>query len=91
VSLLTSFELATTYLTDKETSFNKYDEVSFPYKFLTRFGASSVSATIAAAITYPLDTIKKRMQVDACKAFKNTKTGNSEFAIVRHIINVEGP
>ena len=62
VSLLTSFEFVSTYVTnDKQSSFNKHDEVSFLYKFLTRFGASSFSATIAAAITYPLDTIKKRM------------------------------
>ena len=59
VILLGSFELANKLLTDDAVRFNRYDDYTFGYKFLQRFGASTISVTLATAICYPLDTLKR--------------------------------
>ena len=51
-------------MTDDSQKFNKYDDYTFLYKFLQRFGAATFSITLANAICYPLDTLKRRYQLE---------------------------
>ena len=60
VVMMNSFELFNSILERDKEEFHRYDEVSFPYKFLMRFGASTLSVTLATALIYPLDTLKRR-------------------------------
>ena len=60
VILFTSFEFFNSQLIDDSQKFNKYDDYTFVYKFLQRFGAATFSITLANAICYPLDTLKRR-------------------------------
>ena len=64
IILFSSFEYLNWQLTDEGTSFSKYDDYTFAYKFLQRFGASTISITLANAICYPLDTMKRRYQLE---------------------------
>jgi hypothetical protein len=58
--MMNSFEVFNKLLEKEKEEFYRYDEISFPYKFLMRFGASTLSVTLATAIVYPLDTLKRR-------------------------------
>ena len=63
VILMSSFEATRKLLNDvedgKEVDFNRYDDYTFLYKFIQRFGAATISVTLATAICYPLDTLKR--------------------------------
>ena len=55
-----SFELSNKLIEeDGNVKFNRYDDYLFIYKFLQRFGASTIAVTLATAICYPLDTLKR--------------------------------
>lgn len=54
-----------------------------------RFGASTMSITLATGLTYPLDTLKRRLQVD--NAFYGyTKTHLSDFGMAKQMYAKEG-
>ena len=60
---MSSFEFTNRLVEDKTLQFNRYDDYNFGYKFLQRFGASTLSVTLATAICYPLDTLKRMYQL----------------------------
>ena len=60
VILMSSFEFFNQMITEDLLDFNRYDDYTFVYKFLQRFGASTISVTLATALCYPLDTLKRR-------------------------------
>ena len=51
-------------INEETLSFNRYDDYTFFYKFLQRFGASTLSVTLASALCYPLDTMKRMYQLE---------------------------
>ena len=51
-------------INEETLSFNRYDDYTFFYKFLQRFGASTLSVTLATALCYPLDTMKRMYQLE---------------------------
>lgn len=59
VILMSSFEFFNRAITNDLIDFNRYDDYSFAYKFLQRFGAATISVTLATSICYPLDTLKR--------------------------------
>ena len=61
IVLFGSFETFNYLIDSKHAAFAKRDDHSFVYKFLTRFGASTLSLLLAQALCYPLDTVKRRM------------------------------
>jgi len=61
--LMSSFEFTHRMIEDKTLEFNRYDDYSFTYKFLQRLGALTFSVTLASAICYPLDTLKRMYQL----------------------------
>lgn len=63
--------MLTKLIDQKEKTFNKHDDFLFIYKFLNRFGASTLSVLLASALCYPLDTIKRRMQLNGSIGHKN--------------------
>ena len=65
IILFSSFEYFNWALTDEDSTFTKYDDYTFAYKFLQRFGASTISITLATAVCYPFDTLKRRYQLEA--------------------------
>ncbi len=68
---MSSFEGFNYLLNSSDTSFNKRDDHFFLYKFLVRFGSSTLSLLLAQAICYPLDTVKRRMQLNGAQGHKN--------------------
>ena len=46
---------------EDDTTFNRFDDYSFSYKFLARFGAASGSLVFAQSLCYPLDLLKRRI------------------------------
>ncbi|TNV77496.1 hypothetical protein FGO68_gene2474 [Halteria grandinella] len=88
VVLMTSFELFNTFLDSPSATFNKRDDHFFLYKYLTRFGASTFSLLLAQALCYPLDTVKRRMQVNGSLGFKNMY--KSDLHCLQTIIAKEG-
>lgn len=87
--LMGSFELFQDALNNDETTFNRYDDYFFLYKFLTRFGASTASLMIASSICYPLDTLKRRVQINGCAGHKKIKF-TSEVDLMQQIIKKDG-
>lgn len=67
----------------------RYDDNTFAYKFLTRFGAVTVASTLAFAVCYPLDTIKRRMQAEGSPGYKFTNTHN-ELVYAKDMLAKEG-
>lgn len=61
---MSSFEFCNRVITNDLLDFNRYDDYSFVYKFLQRFGAATISVTLANAICYPLDTLKRMYQLE---------------------------
>ena len=85
IILFNAFEV----LNAKESAnYNKYDEVPFIYKFFNRFGASTLAMTLAVGLTYPLDTLKRRLQIDGARGY--TKTHLTEVGLARQIYANEG-
>ena len=59
-TLLTSFEFFNRMIVDEDAvNFHRYDDYNFLYKFLLRFGASTLSVALATSLWYPLDTLKR--------------------------------
>jgi len=54
-----------------------------------RFGASCLSISLTTALTYPLDTLKRRMQVDSA-LYGYNKTHLSDFGMARQMYSKEG-
>jgi len=59
VIMMSSFEFFNKVIENEAVGFSRYDDYTFFYKFLQRFGASTISVTLATAICYPLDTLKR--------------------------------
>jgi hypothetical protein len=89
--MMNSFEIFNKLLEKEKEEFYRYDEISFPYKFLMRFGASTLSVTLATAIVYPLDTLKRRCQVDGALGYKHTNLRPNDISLGRFIYNTDGP
>ena len=64
VILMSSFEAFNKIINEDTLSFNRYDDYTFVYKFLQRFGASTLSVTLATGLCYPLDTMKRMYQLE---------------------------
>ena len=58
--MLTSFAMTNQIMESRET-FHRFDDLNVFYKLSARFGALIISTSIAAAVCYPLDTIKRRI------------------------------
>jgi hypothetical protein len=56
--------------------FHRYDDMGFAMKYLSRFGCLTISTTLAYALCYPLDTLKRRMQAEGSPGYKYTNTNN---------------
>lgn len=61
---MSSFEVCNRLITNEMLDFNRYDDYSFVYKFMQRFGAATISVTLATAVCYPLDTLKRMYQLE---------------------------
>ena len=61
--LLSSYEFFCR-LINEDQAFNRYDDYTFLYKFLQRFGASTLAVTLATAVCHPLDTMKRVYQLE---------------------------
>lgn len=85
--LLTSFALFDAKLSNQQNRFDRFDDQRFAYKFLQRFGASTLSVTLATALCYPLDTMKRYKQLEGSKGYKSR--GNS-LTLARHLWLNEG-
>lgn len=46
---------------DNNEKYSRLDDLSFMYKFMTRFGAMTIATTLATVACYPLETIKRRI------------------------------
>jgi len=86
--LLSSFSIVESMTTSKET-YHRYDDYSFAYKFLTRFGSLTLSSTLAYSFCYPLDTVKRRMQAEGSPGYKFTDT-NNEINYAKQMLKAEG-
>lgn len=63
---LTGYQILYNYI-----KLTKNDNESHMNKYIRMFGASSLIALIASTVAYPLDTVKRQMQVNGAKGFKN--------------------
>ncbi len=88
VIMMGSFEAFNKLLDSSNTKFNKRDDIWFIYKLLIRFGASSLSLLIAQGICYPLDTIKRRMQLNGSQGHKNIY--KNDYHCFQKILKEEG-
>lgn len=86
--LLSSFS-ATSQLLDTDEKFHKFDEINVVFKLATRFGALVLSSTAAAAVCYPFDTIKRRIQVEGAPGYANSGVLN-EWAYANKMVTEEG-
>lgn len=85
---MSSFE-AFNYLFDSpHSTFNKRDEQFFMYKFLVRFGSSTLSLLLAQSICYPLDTVKRRMQLNGAQGHKNLY--KNDWHCLQKVLKEEG-
>lgn len=88
VTLMASFEFCSTLLESETTRFSKRDDYTLIYKYSTRFGASTFSLLLAQALCYPLDTIKRRMQLNGAQGFKNLY--KNDLHCLQRILKEEG-
>ena len=72
---LTTFDYLDRELLIDKDAFNKNDEVPFLYKFLHRFGASTLSLMFVQTLLYPLDTVKRCLQVNGAIGHKDLYSG----------------
>uniref|UniRef100_A0A7S3CMY0 Uncharacterized protein n=1 Tax=Strombidium rassoulzadegani TaxID=1082188 RepID=A0A7S3CMY0_9SPIT len=63
-------------LLDKGYHFDRDDDVPFIIKFMSRFGAVTLSLLLSQSLLYPLDTIKRCLQLNGSKAHKNLYDGS---------------
>lgn len=68
---------------DKDVSFNRYDDYTFGYKFLQRFGASTLAVTAATALCYPLDTLKRVYQLEG--SLGHSARPGTAITLARHM------
>lgn len=61
----------------------------FPYKMVIRFGSLTLSTFAASAVCYPLDTIKRRIQLEGSPGYKNTQIRN-ELTYATRMVAEEG-
>ena len=78
VILLSTFEWfdKVVFADNHEIIFDKYDGYPFIVKFLQRFGASTLSLFIAQSVLYPLDTVKRCLQLNGSMGHKTLYTGS---------------
>lgn len=88
VVLLGSFEAFSSLTDSANTHFTKRDGRSFFEKYLTRFGAGIASLILAQTLVYPLDTVKRRMQLNGATGHKNIY--RSDLQCFQHILKEEG-
>ena len=83
--MLSTFELSHRMIEydDAGIKFNRYDDYTFFYKFLQRFGASTLAVTAATAVCHPLDTLKRMYQLEGTLGH-GARHGHS-ISMARHI------
>ena len=88
VTLLTTYELCHRSIEEEGLKFNRYDDYTFLYKFLQRFGASTLAVTLATALTYPLDTLKRMYQLEG--SLGHASRPGASISMARHMWLSEG-
>lgn len=58
------------------------------FKLYTRFGASTLSLLVAQSFFYPLDTVKRRLQIQGSDGYKSLY--KSEIHCIQRMIKEEG-
>ena len=58
-----------------ETVYDKQDGIPFAGKYVMRFGAMTLSLLLAQVVLYPLDTIKRILQLNGSLGHKNLYSG----------------
>jgi len=86
--MLTSFSVCSNFFEQQE-KFHRLDDVTFLFKFLSRFGPLTVATTLATVVCYPLDTVKRRLQVEGSRGYQNSEVFN-EFRYARNMMQTEG-
>lgn len=89
--LLCTFEYldSKVFSQDQYEKFDKYDDHPFVFKFLYRFGAATLSLVLAQSLFYPLDTVKRCLQLNASPGHKNLYDGTL-FGTLKGIYNNQG-
>ena len=95
VALFSTFEAGTSLLRDEnEAIFNPFDGVGLWYKFYQRFGVATFAIVVAAAVCHPIDTLKRRMQLNATHGYSAiTSNGDklpSAFQMAKYMLEKEG-
>ena len=93
--LLQSFELFNRLITNQndQQKFHRLDDYSLSYKFSQRFGASSLAIILASTVCHPIDTIKRRLQINATPGYSSiSKSTNrpSSLEMAKYIYEKEG-
>jgi len=77
VILFTTFEwLDKNVFGQNQMVFNKFDDSPFVMKFLSRFGAPTLSLLLAQTILYPFDTVKRCLQLNGSMGHKSLYSGS---------------
>ena len=58
--MLTSFAVINQIVETQET-FHRFDDLNVAYKLMSRFGALVISTSVAGALVYPFETVKRRI------------------------------
>lgn len=61
ILLYSCFELLDSTIFTADVRFNRDDDYLFIFKFLQRFGASTLSLLLAQTVLYPFDTVKRNL------------------------------
>ena len=81
--LITTYEFSHRAILDEQIKFNRYDDYTFFYKFLQRFGASTLAVTLATGLCYPLDTLKRMHQLEGSMGY-GSRSGN-QLSLARYM------
>ena len=73
--MLSSFSLTDSVLSSEE-NFHRLDDYLLPFKLAARFGSLTLSSSVACALCYPLDTLKRRLQVEGSLGYQNSGVYN---------------
>lgn len=86
--MLSTFSF-TSNLLENEDKFHRFDDLTFAYKLAARFGALTLASTLASAVCYPFDTIKRRLQLEGSPGYQNSEIYN-EFRYANKMMKEEG-
>ena len=71
IVLFTSYEFFDSLMRDNKVIFSRFDDYSLWYKCSQRFGASTLAILAAAAVTHPIDTLKRRVQLNSTPGYSS--------------------